>query len=150
MKSIALKEFKIIGVAVRTSNQNGQSEIDVCSLWSRFIEDALMEQIPNKESADVYSVYSDYESDQSYTTTIGCKVSSFEGLPEGFVGKTIPASKYELYLSTGKLPDCVVKTWTKIWASPIERSFIADFDIYGAQAQRPEDARVETYVSIIT
>lgn len=148
--SIELNEFYVIGVSVRTTNQNGQSQIDIGELWGQFIGQSLIEKISNKVTRDIYCIYTDYESDfyGPYTTILGCKVASFKNIPEGFVSKTIPATKYLLYKSEGKLPDCVAETWSNIWKSDTNRKYIADFDIYGQQAQNSENALVDTYLSV--
>lgn len=145
-----LKEFYIMGVSVRTSNREGKSQKDIGELFGAFFGNNMIENIPDKESNDVYCLYTEYESDYNgaYTAIIGCRVTSLENIPSGLIGKTIPKSKYLVYKSTGKLPECVGKTWRQIWQSDINRKYTADFDVYGQKAQNPENAEVETYVSI--
>jgi predicted transcriptional regulator YdeE len=147
---IEIDEFKIVGIAVRTTNRNGQSQNDIGDLWGMFIEQNLIDQIPNKLTNDVYCVYTDYESDFNgpYTTIIGCKVNSIDEIPAKFIGRTIPKTKYQVYKSIGRFPDSVMKTWIDIWNSDIPRKYVADFDLYGPSAQNPENAEVDTYVSI--
>ena len=149
-KTIEIEEFKVIGISVRTTNENGQSQNDISNLWAKFIGQNLIEQIPNKDANDIYCIYADYESDFNgpYTTILGCRVNSFDTIPHGFNNWTIPKTKYQVYKSAGKLPDCVVMTWINIWQSDVERKYIADFDLYGQKAQNPEHAEVDTYVSI--
>jgi predicted transcriptional regulator YdeE len=148
--TIEIEEFKVIGISVRTTNQNGQSQNDIGNLWDKFMRQNLIEQIPNKNSDEVYCIYTNYESDFNgpYTTILGCKVDSFDNIPDGLIGWTITKSNYQVYKSTGKLPDSVVKTWTNIWQSEISRKYAADFDVYGQDSQNPENAEVDTYVSI--
>ncbi len=149
-KTIELDEFQIVGISTRTTNQNGQSKNDIDGLFTTFTRLNLVDKIPNKKTSDVYCVYTDYEGDFNapYTVILGCKVSSKDNLANGFVAKTIPKAKYQVYKSTGKLPDCVGDTWNKIWKSDIDRKYAADFDLYGAKSQSPNNAEVETYVSV--
>lgn len=144
------EQFPVIGIAVTTTNQNGQAQSDIGELWQRFFRNDIINQIPDKVNDDVYCIYTDYESDANgvYTTLLGCKVTSLENVPEGFVGKTIPKARFRLYKSTGKLPDCVLATWTYIWQTPVERRYLADFDVYGRKAQDPHNAEVKTYLSV--
>lgn len=146
-----LNEFNIIGISVRTTNENGQSRVDIGELWRKFMGQSLIENIPNKVSDDIYCIYTDYESDfnGSYTTILGCKVTSFDNIPEGFISKTIPATHYLIFKSKGRLPECLVHTWSNIWQSDLNRKYIADFDFYGQEAQNPENAVVDTYVSVL-
>ena len=147
---ILLPEFTIVGLSVRTINQNEQSKNDLMHLWTKFMGENCMAQIPHKISWEVYCVYTDYESDWkgSYTCFLGCKVSSISEIPNGFVHKTIPSTKYMRFESKGKLPDAVLETWERIWKTDLNRAYLADFDLYGKNAQNPSDALVETFVSI--
>ena len=43
-----IHEFYVIGITVRTSNENGQSAIDIPKLWETFINENIIDQIPNK------------------------------------------------------------------------------------------------------
>jgi predicted transcriptional regulator YdeE len=145
-----LDKFYVVGISVRTTNQNALSQKDIGELWGKFYAQNYIEKIPNKVSNDVFCIYTDYESDQNgaYTTIIGCKVTAAKEVPEGMILKEIPESKYRVYTAKGKMPDCVIATWQHIWQSPITRKYTADFDIYGEKAQNPNDAEVETYLSV--
>jgi predicted transcriptional regulator YdeE len=145
-----LPQFYIIGISVRTSNQNGQSQKDIGELWADFMNGKVADKIPNKVSNDIYCVYTDYENDYkgAYTTILGCKVKSLDSIPGGLMGKSISAEKYHVFTSTGKLPDCIVETWEEIWKSATDRKYIADFDVYGDKAQNTTNAEVETFVSV--
>ncbi len=148
--TIEIEEFKVIGISVRTINKNGQSQNDIGNLWGKFMGQNLIDKVPNKLAHEIYCIYTDYENDFNgqYTTIIGCKVNSFENIPEGLTTWTIPTTKYKVYKSIGKLPECVMMTWTNIWHSDINRKCVADFDVYGQKAQNWEHAEVDTYVSI--
>jgi predicted transcriptional regulator YdeE len=139
-----LPAFTIAGISIRTTNANGQAQIDIGSLWQRFMQQQVQNNIPTKINEDGYCVYTDYESDFNapYTTIIGCMVSTSEGLPEGVSCKEVAACTYRVYKPVGELPGGIMQTWTYIWQSGIPRAYRADFDVY-----RP-DGSAETYVSI--
>lgn len=147
---VSFDKFIIVGISVRTSNQNNQAQRDISQLWGRFIVNNIAEAIPNKISDDVYCIYTDYESDHTgeYTTILGCQVTSIDTLSDDMVAKNIPGCDYFTFISEGKLPESVAQTWEFIWQSDIERSYVADFEIYGVAAQNPENAIVTTYLSI--
>jgi predicted transcriptional regulator YdeE len=149
-QTIDLAGFNVTGVSVRTTNQGGQSTKDIGALWVRFMSQNYIEQIPNKETTDIYCVYTDYESDLNgpYTAIIGCKVRSLENIPQGFISTTIPATTYAVFTSEGKIPESIAATWRLIWQSDINRKYMADFDVYSEKARNPEDAIVETFISI--
>jgi len=148
--SIQLPSFRIMGIAIRTTNQNNQSLKDIGSLWQRFYQEAILSKIPDKENNDVYCLYTDYEqqADAHYTTIIGSKVFQVKNLPETLIAKTIPAGHYHLYISSGKMPDSVQETWKWIWNSGENRKFRADFDRYPEKSADAESQLVETYLSV--
>jgi len=143
-------EFYLIGISIRTSNQNGQSGADIGALWTGFINDDLIHQIPGKLSEDIYCVYTDYESDHNgfYTAVLGCKVNSLDNIPGGFNGIIIPGGKYQACYLSGKFPKKIIEAWQEIWQSNIERSYIADYDLYIADSKSPEETDVQIYLSV--
>jgi len=123
-EEVTLEKFTIVGISVRTTNQNYQSQSDIAKLWEIFLRNAYIQQLlPNKVSSDIYCIYTDYESDYTgkYTTVIGYKVSGIEGIPTnlGLTIKEFPESKYYKYISEGELPYAVGKTWAYIYGSQI-------------------------------
>jgi len=148
---ITVPPFSIIGIDIRTTNENGQSAIDIPALWSRFLSENIIEQIPNKIDSTVYCMYTDYEKDHTkpYTTLLGCKVSSLKEVPTGFMGKSIDAAEYEVFTTRGNLAEGVVyNEWLKIWNAPIERIYTSDFEIYDERSQNPADATVDIFIAI--
>jgi predicted transcriptional regulator YdeE len=149
-ETVTLEEFKVAGISVRTTNQNGQSKKDISTLWSRFMSENIAGKIPGKVNRNLYCIYTDYESDfmGAYTTILGFEVTSVENLPEELIVRTIPASAYRPFISIGKLPDSVLNTWKYIWESGIKRKYSADFDIYPPDAFSSGNPVVETYLSV--
>ncbi len=146
-----LEGFIVAGIAVRTTNQNDKCLKDLDELWDKFTRENIAASIPDKISDDIYCVYTDYETDfmGEYTTILGYKVSTIENLPEGLAYKEIPGMDCQRFVAEGKLPDCIGETWRKIWSQPdTERAYLADFDVHGAEAKDPDNARVYIYLSI--
>ena len=148
---IQLVAFKIIGISIRTTNENGQSMTDMGKLWNRFYADSILPTIPNRINDDIYSVYTDYQSDYTgqYTAIIGCKVNSLDNIPRGLTGKQIQGGKYLKYVAKGKMPDAVVGRWKEIWNKDKElnRKYTADFEVYGLKSQNPDNAEVDIYIA---
>ncbi|MET0945707.1 MAG: effector binding domain-containing protein, partial [Flavobacterium sp.] len=127
-----IQKFSIIGISVRTTNENGQSGTDIPALWNKFMEEGIAEKIPNKIDNALYCVYTEYEKDHTkpYTTILGCLVSSLDFIPEGMTGKTIEKAVYEKFTAKGNLQENIVfNEWLKIWNSDLDRSFTSDFEI---------------------
>ncbi len=153
MNTQIIQELKIIGISIRTTNQNGQSAKDIEAIWTKFWGEKIQEQIPNKANDNIYAVYTDYETDfnGAYTTIIGLPVSSLEDIPRGFVGITIEKAKYQKFVSKGKMPEAVVNTWMKIWGNKElnqARAYKADFTVHGKKYYDGDNAEVETFISV--
>lgn len=146
-----IEKINIIGIAIRTTNENHQSVNDLQKLWGQFMSESIMNKIPNKVSNDIYSIYTNYESDHTkpYTTIIGCAVSDTKEIPEGMVSLEIQPGNYKKYTAKGNINQGVVfETWMKIWNEDIKRAYSADFEVYGQKASNPEDAEVDIFVAI--
>lgn len=146
-----IETFYIVGLSVRTSNENGQAATDIPALWERFMAEGISSKVTDKLSEEIYSLYTDYEKDHTkpYTTVLGYKVKDLDAIPEGLTGVCVPAKTFEVFTASGKLSDGIVyKEWTNIWSMPLNRAYSGDFEIYGAKAQNPEQAEVDIYIAL--
>lgn len=151
MDSITIPGFHIIGLAVRTTNQNGQAATDIPALWQRFLAEQVASAIPNKTDGSLYCIYTGYEGDHTlpYTTLLGCKVSSLDDIPEGLTGQSFAGGSYRIFTVSGKLADGIIyQAWERIWEAGMPRVFTADFEVYDERAQNPEDATVAIYIAV--
>ena len=151
METLELKSFSVIGIPVRTSNENGQAAQDIPALWNKFNLEGIAEQILNKIDNSIYCIYTDYEMDHTkpYTTILGCRVENLDTIPSGMVGTTIEDAGYSKHVAKGNIiQGAVFEEWIKIWSSNLERTFTADFEVYGEKAHNPEDAEVDIFIAI--
>ncbi|MBP2615121.1 GyrI-like domain-containing protein [Chryseobacterium jejuense] len=151
MNNVKIEPFKVIGIAVRTTNENEQAAKDIPVLWEKFMQENVLENIPNKIDNTVYSIYTDYEKDHTkpYTTLLGCKVESLDNIPQGMIGKSFDGGDYVKFTAKGNLAEgLVINEWFKIWNMDLERTFTADFEIYGEKAQNPSDAEVDILIAV--
>lgn len=148
MKTMGLE---IIGIAVRTTNKDGQSARDIGELWGQFYSQNLLETIPNKLSNDIYSIYTDYKSDftDEYTTIIGLQVSSLDTIPSGLLGRQFPTETFEVFTAKGEMPQAVMNTWLDIWQrdNELQRKYTYDFEFYGEKSQNGENAEVQIFIA---
>lgn len=150
MEQVTIASFQLIGITVRTSN-HGNAAKDIGGLWEKFMGEQIADNIPNKVSSEIYAIYTEYESDVDgpYTTVLGCKVNSLDELPEGMRGFSFPGGSYQKFVCKGDLTKgAVYGAWADIWKKDLKRSYIADFEIYGAKAMNPVEAEVDILVGI--
>lgn len=151
MNTKTIEKFHIIGLAIRTTNQNGQSAHDIPKLWETFFTENIRDQIPNKIDTSIYCVYTAYEKDHTtpYTTILGCKVENLSQIPESMVAITVEQAAYTKYVAEGNLAEGIVyNQWLKIWEADLPRAFTTDFEVYGKKAENPEQAEVEIFIAI--
>ena len=152
MTLTTIEPFTIIGLSIRTSNQDGQAAQDIPALWARFFSENVMAAIPDKIDDTLYCIYTDYEGDYTkpYTTLLGCKVASLTHLPEGLSGKVFEGGTYTTFTAKGKLADGIVfNEWTAIWNSDIARAYTADIEIYGEKAKDADNAEIDILIAVL-
>ncbi|HLO79377.1 MAG TPA: GyrI-like domain-containing protein [Chitinophagaceae bacterium] len=151
-ETVQVGDFYIVGISTITTNQGGQSAKDIGELWGRFYDEGVLQMIEERESDDIYSVYTDYESDFTgqYTCILGVRVNVIVSIPEGFVGRKIEGGNYLRVVARGSMPGAVFFAWTQIWQNDelLERKYQSDFEVYGDKATYGDEAEVDIYLSV--
>jgi len=151
MQINTIKPFHIIGIAIRTTNENGKAAIDIPMLWQKFFSENIMQKIPNKVDNTLYCIYTEYEKDYTkpYTTLLGCQVSHIEELPSGLTARSFEEGCYQVFSAIGSLNEGIVfKQWSKIWTLDIPRAYTADFEVYNERAFDADNATVNIYIAV--
>lgn len=151
MQTVKIEPFNIVGISIRTTNENGQASEEIAELWGKFMSESILTKIPNKVDNEIYSLYTDYEGDHTkpYTAILGCKVENLNNIPSGMVGKSFSGGTYTKTTAKGDLMQgLVVSQWSKIFEMELDRTYNADFEIFGEKAQNPSDAEVDFYVGV--
>ena len=146
-----LSSFRVVGIYVKTSNLNGVSEKDIAALWKRFILESVSASIPNRESEDIYCLYTQYAGDdhENYMTVIGHKINGSLELTENLIELDIPDAAYFEFDSSGKQSVSVLKTWKDIWSNNYPRAYNSDFEIYYNNDSKDKSIQsVKTFLSV--
>lgn len=144
-------KFDLMGIQVRTTNENEQFIIDIPELWRRFFAEGVLEKIPHKLDSSIYAVYTDYEKDvtKPYTLILGCRVTSVKDVPKGMVARTISEGEFVKFTAKGDITKgSVFSEWENIWASNLKRKYRADFEVYSEKAKDPQNAEVDIFISV--
>ncbi len=124
----------IIGLELRTNNEEAFQTIP--AHWQRFGTEAILDQIPNKLSSNVYAIYTHYEHEGlnnagTYSLVIGAAATHLETVPAGLTRIQLPASSYQIFPVEQGRPDLVGQAWQTIWQQDTSsRTFIADGERY--------------------
>lgn len=146
---VTLPAFTVVGIQVKTDNSQGPKGF--IPLWQQFYAENIQSFIPHKADNDVIALYTDYESDYTgrFTFFIGCRVSAVHDLPQNLVAKRIPEARYAQFIAKGQFSEAIGKTWHEIWNTPLDRSYKADFEIYGDRFfGREEQKEVPIYIGV--
>ncbi len=149
---ILIETTQLIGLSLpyKTTNDNGQSNIDCGNLWQQFEAESRFAAIPGKNNDEILAVYHDYEGDytEPFSYFIGCKVKKDTAVPDGMDSITIPSGNYQKLTASGEMPNCIAKAWKEIWGSDIARAYRADFEVYDERSQNWNDAEVDIFISV--
>ena len=151
MQKVKIEPFKLIGIAIRTTNEGQKADKEIAELWQRFLGENILDKIPNKVDYTIYSLYTEYEGDHTkpYTAILGCKVFTLSEIPEEMTGKSFDGGTYIKTSARGDLmKGLIVNHWAKIWETDLDRAYTADFEAFGEKAQNPSDAEVDFFVAI--
>lgn len=151
MEKVKIEPFHVIGIAIRTTNENGRAAKEIAGLWGRFMNENVLDAIPNKVDSTVYSLYTDYDGDhtQPFTAMLGCQVGHLKNIPDGMVGKSFSGGNYVKITARGDLTKgLIVNEWSKIFEMDLERMYTADFEVFGEKAQNPADAEVDFFIAV--
>jgi predicted transcriptional regulator YdeE len=143
--------FKIIGISIRTTNKDNQSQQDLTNLWGQFYAQNIFDRIPNKVSENVLSIYTDYKSDftDEYTTIIGVPVSTLDEIPNELIGREFNADNFQKFIAKGEMPNAVLNVWLDIWKKDkeLDRKYSYDFEVYGQKSQNGVNSEVDIYIA---
>ena len=151
-EEVQVGDFYLVGISTVTSNQDGQSAKDIGDLWGRFYDENVLQMIEERESDDIYSIYTDYESDfrGTYTCILGVRVNVIVSIPEGFTGRKIEGGKFIRIVARGLMPGAVFSAWRRIWENDdlLNRKYGNDFEVYGDEATFGDDGAVNIFLSV--
>ena len=142
----------LVGITLpeKTSNENQQSTTDIGALWQTFMKENIVSRIPGRVGEDIYAVYYNYEGDHTkpFDYFIGVPVGNDTTVPAGMINLEIPAGRYQHFVAKGKMPDCMIDAWTKIWNADIKRSYTADYEVYGSLSHDVENTEVDIFIAV--
>ena len=130
-----VESFTVTGFSVRTQNSDEFNEktAKLPSLWQQLYTSELA------INANIFGVYSSYDSDVngSYTVTVGVKSDHAQTELSSVI---VHAGNYLVFQGTGPMPATVVEAWKQIWAffetnTNHRRNFISDFEAYSGPEQ---------------
>ncbi len=121
--------FIVVGISKKVRNDDPAA---IGALWEAFRKEDLNKRIGAEASKEIYCVYHDYEGGfmDPYRMTIGYRVPNSVPTPDGLHRSQVPSQRVVVYNVKGPQPEALVSQWQAIWNGDLNRSYLADYDIY--------------------
>lgn len=147
---VRIEEKTVVGIMVRTTNNNGQAMSDIGKVWGEFMQGDAYVSIANKLNAKSIGLYTDYEGDftKPYNFLACCEVSKVQEVPENMVMKTIPAGTYARFVINGHVQKAVGEFWSNLWKMKLDRKYTSDFEEYQNNSGDMENQEIHIYIAV--
>lgn len=144
---VTLEEKTIAGLSARTNNQSPDMGAVIGGLWNSFYNDGVYASLPGKVNGKALGVYTDYEGNErsDYTVLVACEVASAPADAKLTV-RTVPAGRYARFVVKGDMVKAVAQAWQEIWSTPLDRTFVCDFEEY--QNDSMDEAEIHIYIGL--
>ncbi len=122
--------FTVAGIAITTSNDEAMQTIP--KLWQEFESQQILSKVPQRlDDKVIYSVYTNYESDENgkYQVLVGTEVQEGTDVESPLKLAFLSLSRYAIFDVADRQD--IAKVWQEIWQLPLKRTYQADFEYYG-------------------
>jgi predicted transcriptional regulator YdeE len=146
---VQLKEKKVAGLRIRTSNSDPNMGNSIGMAWQSFFADGIYNLIPDKKNDKSIGLYTNYENgvNGAYDVMVCCEVEDTVSLPEKVDTETIAPGKYAKFIIKGHTQKAVAEFWTKLWSMDLDRKYSCDFEEYQCGGNM-ENAEIHIYISL--
>jgi predicted transcriptional regulator YdeE len=146
---VYLKEKKVAGIVVNTSNSAPDMVEVIGEAWKRFFQAGIYSSISNKKNKNTIGLYTNYEDkvNGSYDVMICCEISKDKNLLEEIQIKKIVEGKYAKFVVKGEAKEVVGECWSQIWAMNLDRKYTFDFEEYIGESETGEQ-EIHIYIAI--
>ena len=154
-KIIEREAFQVVGKAKTISTKDGINFKQVPEFWQEYMRDQTGEHLaPYCKTGDCLGICMDMDMKrEQFVYMIAVESDRVSENPE-FVTRTIPASTWAVFTSTGPLPEAIQKVWDRIWqeffpATGYEHAGTAELEVYPPGDAGAADYRSEVWIPIV-
>ena len=146
---VELEEKVVVGIKVKTTNQEGKSIQDIGLTWQKLFT-GVYEKIQNKLNNKTIGLYTEYEGDYTkpYTFIAGAESNKSIEDNEEIVSTIIPKGKYAKFIITGDVQNSVGQAWQEIWNMNLKRKYTCDFEEYQNNSEDMQNQEIHIYIGI--
>ena len=147
---VALGEKTVIGLMVKTTNENNEAMLDIGRLWGEFMQKGAYDAVSSKVNAKSIGLYTDYEGDftKPYNFVVCSEVSNTNYIPDKMTVKKIPEGKYARFIIRGHVQQAVGEFWSRLWELPLDRKYSSDFEEYQNNSNDMNNQEIHIYIAL--
>lgn len=147
---VELEKKVVIGIKVKTTNQDGKAIQDIGLTWQRLFANGIYDKIPSRLNNKTIGLYTEYEGDftKPYIFIAGAEVDKKLENTEETVCKIIPKGKYAKFIIKGDVQNSVGQAWQEIWSMDLKRKYTCDFEEYQNNSEDMENQEIHIYIAI--
>ncbi len=147
---VYLEEKTVVGLMVKTTNENNKEMVDIGRLWEEFLQEGTYEAISSKVNAKFIGMFTDYEGDftKPYNFVTCCEVSDTNCIPANMVAKKISKGKYARFIISGDVQQVIGEFWSSLWEMQIDRKYSTDFEEYQNNTGDLANQEIHIYIAL--
>ncbi len=137
------ESFTVAGLSAIVRNDEPDG---IGALWQAFYARNVLDELDTVLTRDVYCVYHEYTgaANDPYRMTIGYRVAKEVTSTDAFHTVVIPEQEMIMFEVKGPQPQTLIEQWQAIWQQNLNRTYLADYDVYSAN----EDDTVTVNVGV--
>lgn len=154
-KIVKKEEFRVIGVSMRVSTENGENLIKIPRFWEEVCANGVYKKLDdNVSKLGILGVCYDYDMEQKEISyMIGIEGQHIEGLDNSKV-LNIPSYTWAVFESIGPMPNAIQKVWHNIYAewfpaTQYEHAGGPELEVYLPGDSQAEDYKCEVWIPVI-
>ena len=159
-KIIEKPEFTVVGKALRVSTKNGENLTSIPAFWMEVTQDGSFAKLEAAASRGTVVVNAtlgiclDFSDNMDEFTYMVAAEGVARDLPEDFTERTIPASTWAVFASTGAMPAAIQEVWGRIWSEflptePYIHAAAPDLEVYPPGDSMAPDYGFEVWVPVV-
>lgn len=154
-KVVKKEEFRVIGVSMRASTENGENLIKIPRFWEEVCANGVYKKLDdNASKLGILGVCYDYDMEQKEISyMIGIEGQHIEGLDNTKI-LNIPSYTWAVFESIGPMPNAIQKVWHNIYAewfpaTQYEHAGGPELEVYLPGDSQAEDYKCEVWIPVI-
>jgi AraC family transcriptional regulator len=154
------RSFTVAGKAVRVSTRDGENLRRIPQFWEECLHDGAHERLAalaasgNTLGNVTLGICMDFTPNMEEFTYMIAAEAADGDVPDGMIGKSIPALTWAVFEAQGAMPDAIQTVWSRIWSEffpsmQFKHAEGPDLELYPSGDPTQSDYRFEVWVPVV-